>query len=311
MHQTKMKQACFTTRAIKYQLTAMGCSTFDIGLRHEPTGQMLNFELLSEFEIIKRIDWFKAKNKERYHIYVRPSDINGLLLVDDLTQLMINRMIRERVRPALVIETSPNNFQAWVRICLGPINNQIATMAAKLLAKRYNGDSGSADFKHYGRLAGFTNVKPKHVNEQGQYPYVKVGHRSGQIAERGTEILRAAHRELKTQSRALSVFKMAKDIPRFQSESEEGVRAVYERLSIPIEMKYQPNVNYSKLDWMVTCQMLSLGYSEESIKNAIISSSKNLQERKGKYVEFYANLTVEKALIKVSESAQIDDEYEL
>jgi len=58
----------------------------------------------------------------------------------------------------VVIETSPSNFQAW--LCHGQIlPKQVSTIAARLLASRFGGDPASADWRHYGRLAGFTNRK--------------------------------------------------------------------------------------------------------------------------------------------------------
>jgi hypothetical protein len=35
-------------------------------------------------------------------------------------------------------------------------------------------DPGAADWRHFGRLAGFTNRKPKHERTDGLYPYVQI-----------------------------------------------------------------------------------------------------------------------------------------
>ncbi len=76
-------------------------------------------------------------------------------------------------------------------------------MASKLLAKRYQGDDASADWKHYGRLAGFTNIKPQYAISLGLYPYVKInGARTNAMTVRAAEILGAAHREVKKASEA-------------------------------------------------------------------------------------------------------------
>ena len=57
-----------------------------------------------------------------------------------------------------VVETSPDNFQAWLNH--GQVLDAVtSTLAAKALAKRFRGDPSSADWRHFGWLAGFTNPK--------------------------------------------------------------------------------------------------------------------------------------------------------
>ena len=55
---------------------------------------------------------------------------------------------------------------------------------------------------------------------------------------------------------------------------------------------------------MVSCLMLKQGYSEQAVIHALISSSKNIEERKGKYTLDYAVRTVTKALKKRNEASQ-------
>jgi hypothetical protein len=53
--------------------------------------------------------------------------------------------------------------------------------AAELLAERYGGDLGSADWRHFGRLAGFTNPKPSPRLASGLQPFARLLEFSGQI----------------------------------------------------------------------------------------------------------------------------------
>jgi hypothetical protein len=48
----------------------------------------------------------------------------------------------------------------------------LSTRAAKELARRFGGDPSSADWRHFGRLAGFTNQKPKRRLQTGLPPFV-------------------------------------------------------------------------------------------------------------------------------------------
>ncbi len=61
------------------------------------------------------------------------------------------------------------------------LDEAASTRAAKLLAERYGGDPGSADWRHFGRLAGFTNPKPSRRLASGLQPFARLLEASGQI----------------------------------------------------------------------------------------------------------------------------------
>jgi hypothetical protein len=70
-------------------------------------------------------------------------------------------------QPCVVLQTSPGHLQAWIQvsaICLEPAT---ATTIARQLAHIYGGDLASADWRHLGRLAGFTNQKPLRRQSNG------------------------------------------------------------------------------------------------------------------------------------------------
>jgi len=47
-------------------------------------------------------------------------------------------------------------------------------IAARTLAAKFGGDKGAADWRHVGRLAGFTNRKAKYQSKDGAYPSVRI-----------------------------------------------------------------------------------------------------------------------------------------
>lgn len=111
---------------------------------------------------------------------MRPAGAHGLSLVNDLKADTFVRMKADGFEPAAVVETSPGNFQAWLKH--GEVLDEAAsTRAAKLLAKRYGGDPGSADLRHFGRLAGFTNPKPNRRLASGLQPFARLLEARGQI----------------------------------------------------------------------------------------------------------------------------------
>ena len=42
------------------------------------------------------------------------------------------------------------------------------------MAARYGGGPNSIDWRHFGRLAGFTNRKPLYVDKAGRYPFIRI-----------------------------------------------------------------------------------------------------------------------------------------
>ena len=51
----------------------------------------------------------------------------------------------------------------------------MSTAAARALAEKFGGDRGAADWRHFGRLAGFTNRKAKYLDAStGLYPFVRL-----------------------------------------------------------------------------------------------------------------------------------------
>ena len=161
------------------QLEALGAAGFDIGVKRFD-GTMILREGWGAKQVLKSLLWLRRENLNRGHIYVRPAGLHGLSLVDDLKAAAIVRMKAEGFAPAAVVETSPGNFQAWLKH--GQVLDEaFSTRAAKLLAERFGGDLGSADWRHFGRLAGFTNPKPNRRLASGLQPFARLLEASGQV----------------------------------------------------------------------------------------------------------------------------------
>src|SRR6267378_662789 len=148
-----------TAEAVEKQARAMSASAFEVGL-FDPTaakGAMLP-RVWDLDTLLRSVSWLRLKNSEGRHIYIRPAGEHSLSLIDDANIQVVERLKSEGFGPAVVLETSPGNFQAWLRH--GKIlPKHLSTLAARLLASRFGGDLASADWRHYGRLAGFTNRK--------------------------------------------------------------------------------------------------------------------------------------------------------
>jgi hypothetical protein len=128
------KSAVIVERLVRVQLRAMGCERFDIGIKRD-AGEMILREGQGAIEIEEAIKWLRHENAKGAHIYIRPAGTHSLSLIDDLTADSIERMKAEGFEPAVVVETSPNNFQAWLNH--GQVlEAAMSTRAAKALVER-------------------------------------------------------------------------------------------------------------------------------------------------------------------------------
>src|SRR5260370_13966243 len=181
------KSAVIVERLVRAQLAAMGCERFALGIRRD-AGEMILREGQGAIEIEKAIKWLRHENGKGAHIYIRPAGTHSLSLIDDLTADAIERMKADGFEPAVVVETSPNDFQAW----LNPgqvLEAAISTRAAKVLVERFRGDPSSADWRHFGRLAGFTNPKRERQLPSGQRPFARLRSATGRVYSRAAEFL--------------------------------------------------------------------------------------------------------------------------
>jgi len=170
-----------TNEAVTRQLVAMGGGEFEIGLykpegagNSEPPMIPRTWDMQA---VLKSIPWLRLQNRNGRNIYIRPRGEHNLSLIDDLTAESVERMKAEGFHPALVVETSPGNFQAWLKHSR-ILSRELSTAAARALAQEYDGDLGAADWRHFGRLAGFTNRKEKYKAD-GLFPFVKLRQASG------------------------------------------------------------------------------------------------------------------------------------
>lgn len=152
--------------------------------------------------LMRSIPWLRLQNAEGRNIYVRPKGEHDLSLVDDLSADAVTRMKSSGYAPAVVVETSPGNFQAWLK---HPhrLPRDLSTLAARKLAEEFGGDRGAADWRHFGRLAGFTNRKQKYMNQGGLFPFVRMIEASGTSYQEGERFVSAlfAQREIEIRSR--------------------------------------------------------------------------------------------------------------
>ena len=281
--------------AIQKQIKALDVPHFEVGIREAKTGQMMNREW-SRAEVEQSTAWLKRMNAKGNDVYIRPAGEHGLVLVDDLTADKISRMAKDGFPSAATIETSPGNYQAWIKLSDKALSDNARTVAARSLAKHYGGDLNSADSKHYGRLAGFTNQKPKHTCD-GRQPYVLAHECTGKAAIAAPALLDRVEQGLdkaeaqKERQKRLGALQAAK--PGYGSYDPTRE---YQRQAQRLMAKYGEDADLSRMDWMIAQDMAKGGrFTVQDIEMGIRECSPNVESRKAGHIEDYARRMAEEA----------------
>ena len=297
-------KADLTYRAVTRQLQGMRADSYEIGVLDPIKDHMLQRTFPAP-QVVKSLSWLKSMNSQGRHVYIRPKGSQGLVLVDDLTQGALDTMKADDFAPAVIVETSPLNFQAWVRLSETPLDEKLATACARLLAQRYEGDPASADWRHYGRLAGFTNRKPAYVGARGRYPFVKLHVYNGKRALQASQLLCEAQNALSAgQQPGLlhhpSQGKIsASQIP-FRSAASRNALSdpigFYQRQLKTLQARYGHKYDESRGDWMIAVSMAKNGFPRAAIEEALEQVSPDLTERKGNHTDYYIAHTLDKVM---------------
>jgi hypothetical protein len=159
-----------TLVAVQRMLVALDAPAYDLGILSD-RGMLPGLSNLSAESVLSRLALLNAHNARGAHIYIRPAGEHRFTVLDDLNYESVARLSGDGLEPCAVIETSLGNFQAWLKhddVYPAPLSSFVA----QNLAKRYFADPSAADWRHFGRLPGFTNCKPKYRKGNGLHPYV-------------------------------------------------------------------------------------------------------------------------------------------
>lgn len=278
-----------TYLAVKRQLKAMSCERFELGVYDRTRDVMRNFELTMP-EVLKRVSWLKRENINGADVYIRPRGSLGLVFFDDVSRATVERMKSDGLSPAVILESSPLNFQGWIRVSDAPIDEALATAVCKRLAVRYGGDKDSADWRHYGRLAGFTNRKACHVSATGQHPFVLLAGSQGKLAEKGSALLAEGTKLLKEQ---LEQPRVPKAVATRYDAGEASV--FFEAHLAELLSQYGESMDTSRADWMIIRRMIAAGFSSGAIRSALETHSLAYAKRKGHHAVTYLDVTLQNA----------------
>lgn len=271
-----------TIHAVQQQIAALGTAVFEVGLFKPDTLGSGDASMIPRAwdadTLIRSVPWLRYQNANGRNIYVRPKGEHDLSLVDDLTASAVRRMKETGFTPAAIIETSPGNFQAWLKHP-AILSREVSTAAARKLAEEFGGDKGAADWRHFGRLAGFTNRKPKYTSEAGLYPFVRLIDASGVRYAEGERFISSIRLELEAKAREREARASA-----FRQTARQATTKTID------DFRADPRYggDNTRIDLAFAIYALSHGADREEIANVIRSrdlSHKGNEKRQSQYVE--------------------------
>jgi hypothetical protein len=151
-----------TLAAMRAHLAAVAWPRYELRLIDAPSRCCVATRYWTAEQLLARgtVGFLRARNRKGCDVYFRPDagvHSAGYVLLDfDDSLCPLAELRAAGQTPCVVVETSPGHQQAWVQVSQHTIEPAWATAVARGLARRYQADPASAEWRHLGRLAGFT-----------------------------------------------------------------------------------------------------------------------------------------------------------
>lgn len=272
-----------TVQAIRRQLAAMPHDLYLVRLIHNLTRRPFPGERLwSATQLLHpaTVRFLRIRNREGCDVYIHPyaDGQNAGYILLDLDRAVAGTLHRMRDNghdPCLVLETSPGHLQAWIHVNTSPLAPSLATAVARQLACYYGGDPASADWRHLGRLAGFTNQKPARHTRRGYAPWVKILYAQPALAPSAHALLQSARRLCRPAGRSLPN-------PHPASIGTAQASAIYHHYVRLWRITQRfPQPDWSIVDLWVARHLLSRGVSAAAVQDIVRTGSPHFPRQHG------------------------------
>jgi len=286
-----------------------------IRLIHHQTGRPFPGERLwTAAQLVRAatIRFLRVRNSEGCDVYIQPYagyQNAGYILVDlDRADPMVVEVMRANGHdPCVVLRTSPGHLQAWIRLSTSPLDSAVATAAGRLLALSYGGDLASTDWRHLGRLAGFTNQKPTRRTPDRCAPWVKLVHARVGLAPRAEALLHFVRQS------AQPLWHPTSHLRIHSTATEPGPISAEEAITIYRDcmkrwhiLERFPQPDWSIVDLWVARHLLSQGKPAPQIQTILRLASPHFPRRHGD-PDGYLQRTVARAAFPAPGRAVCDD----
>lgn len=313
------QQQAEALQADKYRITLIGRQgqkPWVLGKQKDGTEKFYSVE-----EVKNNIPLLSKKNAEGRDIYITPITLDyHYIVVDDLTPETHKEMLANGYSPNLVQESSRDNYQAIFRVpkSTDEKDREIANKVVVGLNKRY-GDEKFTGVSHPFRMAGFSNKKPTKNNF-----FTRLISSSANACQRVITLLKQElDKVIKEREEAKQAYQDAKvQQPKQISLEEERLRKIASvdsttKTADAVFMRHWNkwhglakskgwSIDYSRIDFAATTDMIKGGYNDEEILIAIVNSSPSVVDRKND-VQDYTRRTLEKAKYKLAQEKSNDD----
>ncbi|MDF5657724.1 DNA-primase RepB domain-containing protein [Vibrio parahaemolyticus] len=313
------QQQAEALQADKYRITLIGRQgqkPWVLGKQKDGAEKFYSVE-----EVKNNIPLLSKKNAEGRDIYITPITLDyHYIVVDDLTPETHKEMLANGYSPNLVQESSRDNYQAIFRVpkSTDEKDREIANKVVVGLNKRY-GDENFTGVSHPFRMAGFSNKKPTRNNF-----FTRLISSSANACQRVITLLKQElDKVIKEREEAKQAYQDAKvQQPKQISLEEERLRKIASvdattKTADAVFMRHWNkwhglatskgwSIDYSRIDFAATTDMIKGGYNDEEILIAIVNSSPSVLDRKND-VQDYTRRTLEKAKHKLAQEKSNDD----
>lgn len=185
-------------RAVNAQLDAVDCEQYKITLMSYDESQKSFVpgksrqkggaeRFYSRDEIIEMIPFLRFQNNQGMNVLITPVDDNGYYILLDDIKLSEEELQRRGFQPCLYQQTSWNSFQAVLKVPKNMDRDAVLAVCQEL--NRQHGDPEMQALRQPFRLAGFRNMKPKHLKD-GLYPFIKVLSTVNSVCQRCISMVR-------------------------------------------------------------------------------------------------------------------------
>ena len=221
-----------------------------------------------------RVGYLKAVNAKGCHIFMKPENEDRFLLLDDIADNRLKfQKYHDRYRSGrLVVETSPRNFQVWIKS-----DRKISNPEKRYWINFFNSDPACDPNQRWGRCPGFRNRKGKYEKD-GQYPLSRL------IWVDWKDIAKIPK---------VAIPKAEKTPPKTLAR----IKSVNRKMTTPIKRSDYDRGGESETDFSYVLALLRRGFDIDEIKGRLLSERSNWTHHKGeKRQAAYLERTVRRAL---------------
>lgn len=230
-----------------------------------------------------------ALEKQGRNIYYTPiSENQHHILIDDMDNESLAKLLADGYQPSAIIQSSPGNWQAVLTIdkLATEIDRAIGNAIVSKLNKEY-GDPNVSGEIHAHRAPGFMNRKQKHKMDDGSYPEVELSQtnagrcsKTQLLAKEIYEEISGLREEEKKRLQELENLLLPGDnqsdtIHAYKTHLDD-VLNIQERQGIE-----RTSVDVSRIDAMICIRLRATGHSKEDIEKALFVMAPKVRDYVG------------------------------